>query len=137
MTAPDPAPAATPGPEATPTPEPGPGPEATPTVEPTPGPGPGPAGTRAVPDLPPGTVLRLARTDWRYGRHTLFLRVRQVRHDLSVYYDGEWIWITGQQLGRDGTPLGPIDALVRVTALQHGTLQHGTLHDSRSWSCGG
>ncbi|MBE1489064.1 hypothetical protein [Plantactinospora soyae] len=65
----------------------------------------------------PGTVLELAKEDWRYGGHTLFLLVEFVRLDLSVYYDNQWVWITGQQLARDGTPMGHLDALVRVSAL--------------------
>jgi hypothetical protein len=71
-----------------------------------------------VPNVPlPGTVLELAKEDWRYGGHTLFLLVEFVRLDLSVYYDNQWVWITGQQLARDGTPMGHLDALVRVSAL--------------------
>lgn len=71
-----------------------------------------------LPNVPlPGTVLELAKEDWRYGGHTLFLRVEFVRLDLSVYYDNQWVWITGQQLARDGTPMGHLDALVRVSAL--------------------
>lgn len=72
----------------------------------------------ALPNVPlPGTVLELAKEDWRYGGHTLFLRVEFVRLDLSVYYDNQWVWITGQQLARDGAPMGHLDALVRVSAL--------------------
>ena len=70
-----------------------------------------------TPDLPPGTVLTLARHDWRYGRHRLRLRVSRVRWDLSRYYGGEWVWVEGESLGADGMPLGRTQALVRVSAL--------------------
>ncbi|RKR91731.1 hypothetical protein BDK92_6133 [Micromonospora pisi] len=69
------------------------------------------------PHVPAGTVLELSKEDWRYGGFTLFLRVESVRDDLSSYYDDEWVWVSGQQLARDGTPLGQLDALVRVSAL--------------------
>jgi hypothetical protein len=73
--------------------------------------------TAPPPHVPAGTVLELAKEDWRYGGFTLFLRVESVRDDLSSYYDDEWIWVSGQQLTRDGTPLGQLDALVRISAL--------------------
>jgi hypothetical protein len=34
-----------------------------------------------------------------------------------MYYDNQWVWISGQQLSRDGSPMGHLDALVRVAAL--------------------
>lgn len=70
-----------------------------------------------LPDVPPGRVLTLGKEDWRYGCRRLMLRVEQVRHDLSRYYDNEWIWIVGEALGPDGAPQGRMGALVRVTAL--------------------
>ncbi|MFD0821968.1 hypothetical protein ACFQ0D_27450, partial [Micromonospora zhanjiangensis] len=73
--------------------------------------------TAPLPELPPGTVLEVAKDDWRCGGFRLFLRVESVRPDLSVYYENEWIWISGTQLSRDGTPVGHLDALVRVAAL--------------------
>jgi hypothetical protein len=73
--------------------------------------------TGALPDLPPGTVLEVAKEDWRYGGFQLFLKIEAVRPDLSTYYHNEWLWVSGTQLARDGTPLGHLDALVRVAAL--------------------
>ncbi|MEE6310289.1 hypothetical protein V1634_25970 [Plantactinospora veratri] len=75
------------------------------------------AGPSASPNVPPGTVLELAKEDWRYGGHPLRLMVEFVRLDLSTYYDNQWVWISGQRLAGDGTPLGHLDALVRVSAL--------------------
>jgi hypothetical protein len=71
-----------------------------------------------LPSVPVGAVLELAREDWRYGDYPLRLLVEHVRADLSTYYDNEWVWIQGQQLARDGTAQGRVDALVRVAALQ-------------------
>ncbi|MGI5149242.1 hypothetical protein ACQEVC_23230 [Plantactinospora sp. CA-294935] len=71
----------------------------------------------ASPNVPPGTVLELAKEDWRYGSHPLRLMVEFVRLDLSTYYDNQWVWISGQRLAQDGSPLGHLDALVRVSAL--------------------
>ncbi|GIG85534.1 hypothetical protein [Plantactinospora endophytica] len=71
----------------------------------------------AVPDLTVGTVLQLRKEDWRYGGHPLRLRVEQVRHDISHYYQDEWVWIVGERLDRHGSAQGRIEALVRVAAL--------------------
>ncbi|MEV4758963.1 hypothetical protein AB0J86_28245 [Micromonospora sp. NPDC049559] len=71
-----------------------------------------------LPEVPVGTVLELPKGDWRYGGHHLRLRVEQVRHDLSHYYDNQWIWLVGERLAADGTPMGPMGALVRVSVLR-------------------
>ncbi|WP_159079429.1 hypothetical protein [Plantactinospora sp. BC1] len=79
----------------------------------------------ASPNVPPGTVLDIATEDWRYGSHPLRLMVEFVRLDLSTYYDNQWVWISGQRLASDGTPLGHLDALVRVSALPCPDNGHG------------
>lgn len=71
-----------------------------------------------VPDLAAGTVLQLDQTDWRYGGYPLRLRVEQVRHDISHYYQDEWVWIVGERLDRAGEAQGRVEALVRVAALR-------------------
>ncbi|GAA3739021.1 hypothetical protein GCM10022225_22560 [Plantactinospora mayteni] len=71
----------------------------------------------AVPDLAAGTIVQLHPEDWRYGGYPLRLRVEQVRHDISHYYQDEWVWIVGERLDRDGLPQGRIEALARVAAL--------------------
>jgi len=73
--------------------------------------------TLAIPDLAPHTILKLRKEDWRYGGHDLLLRVERVRHDLSTYYDNEWVWITGDSLRSDGSTEGRTVALVRVAVL--------------------
>lgn len=75
------------------------------------------ASPEPLPQVAVGAVLRLAAGDWKYGRHPLILRVDGVREDLSVYYDGRWVWVSGDQLTADGTTMGHLDALVRVAAL--------------------
>ncbi len=65
----------------------------------------------------PGTVVKLQENDWRYGGHPLSLRVEQLRHDLSRYYENRWIWVIGQSLDRDGAPVRRVKVLVRVDAL--------------------
>jgi hypothetical protein len=77
----------------------------------------------SLPEVPAGTILRLSTSDWRYGEHPLVLRVESVRHDLARYYDNEWVWISGQRLARDGTPMGHLDALVKVAALTRSVSQ--------------
>lgn len=71
----------------------------------------------AAPDVPAGSVLVLSEDDWRYGEERLTLRVERVRHDLSRYYDNEWVWIEGETLGSDGSSGRRVEALVRVAAI--------------------
>ncbi len=71
-----------------------------------------------LPRIGPGTVLELAEGDWRYGAYPLRMRVRQVRDDLSRYYDGKWVWVVGDQLDPSGVSLGYFEALVRTDALR-------------------
>jgi len=63
----------------------------------------------------PGNVIECPPGSWKFAGspHTLFLKVEKVRDDLSEFYDGE-VWIEGQQLAHDGTPMGPLQALVTV-----------------------
>lgn len=68
-------------------------------------------------EVPAGTVVTLRKGDWRCGGRPLSLRVEQLRHDLSRYYDNHWVWVIGQSLDRHGTPLGRVEVLVRVAAL--------------------
>jgi hypothetical protein len=65
--------------------------------------------------IAPGAVIECPPGSWKStgSPHTLFLRVHQVRDDLSKFYDGE-VWIEGIQLARDGTPLGPMQALIKL-----------------------
>jgi hypothetical protein len=65
--------------------------------------------------IAPGTVLECPPGTWKYtgSPHTLILRVDAVRDDISRFYDGE-VWLEGQQLAHDGTPLGRLQALVTV-----------------------
>ena len=71
-----------------------------------------------VPDLAIGTVLQLDKEDWRYGGRPLRLRIERVLHEISHYYQDEWVWIVGEQLDHAGATQGRIEALVRVTALR-------------------
>jgi hypothetical protein len=75
-----------------------------------------------VPDLPPGTVLSLSATDWRYGRGQdagtdMILVVARVRTELSTCYGGEWAWIDGHASDCGGDHQPCRQALVRSTAL--------------------
>jgi hypothetical protein len=72
----------------------------------------------------PGAVLECPPGSWKFTTSptTLFLRVQRVRDDLAHCYDGQ-VWVEGQQLARDGTPLGHMEALVsldRVRVIREG-----------------
>jgi hypothetical protein len=66
-----------------------------------------------------GNVIECPPGSWKFtgAPHTLFLRVEKVRDDLFGFYEGE-VWLEGQQLARDGTPLGRLQALVTVERIR-------------------
>ena len=66
----------------------------------------------------PGDVLVLREGDYKYGHGELALRVARVRLDISLWYDGEWVWIEGTPITWDGSPAGTRSVLARVAALR-------------------
>ncbi|MEE3922086.1 hypothetical protein V2I01_38780 [Micromonospora sp. BRA006-A] len=62
-------------------------------------------------------MVRLAESDYRYAAGLLRLRIVRVRIDLSEWYDGQWVWLEGVEIGPDGQdgPLRPV--LARIAAL--------------------
>lgn len=70
---------------------------------------------RRVPHL--GQVLRLDPRDMRYRVAPLTIRVREVRLDLSTWYDGDWVWVEGEELEPGGIVVGWRQVLVRVDAI--------------------
>ena len=78
--------------------------------------------TTAIAPIPAGTVLRLTGTDWRYGKdmppgRPATLVVHRLRHELSVYYDGEWIWVDAHTLDCDRKHEPCRQALISTQAL--------------------
>lgn len=69
--------------------------------------------------IDPGTVIECPPGSWKFAGspYTLFLKVEKVRDDLSAFYQGE-VWLEGQQLARDGTPMGRLQALVTVARVR-------------------
>jgi hypothetical protein len=78
---------------------------------------------RQPPDAVPavGQVLTLAPEDWRYhnGGRTLTIKVAGIRHDISPWYQGQWVWVEGHEVEHpDHEPPGHrVTALVRVEAI--------------------
>jgi hypothetical protein len=64
-----------------------------------------------------GRVLRLEPGQWRYGDRALVLRVTAVLTEISGWYDGDWCWFRGDELGSNGAPVQPMSALIDVDAL--------------------
>jgi hypothetical protein len=64
-----------------------------------------------------GRVLRLEPGQWHYGDRTLVLRVTAVLTEISGWYDGQWCWFRGDELGPDGETVQPMSALVNVDVL--------------------
>ncbi|MFG1834102.1 hypothetical protein [Micromonospora chersina] len=65
----------------------------------------------------PGDVVQLAESDYRYADGPLRLRIVRVRPELSEWYDGEWVWLEGVEIGPDqDAAFRPV--LARVAALR-------------------
>jgi hypothetical protein len=70
-------------------------------------------------DVRPGRVLTFGPAEWCYSYgESLILDVTAARHDLSRYYGGAWLWLTGYRLDEAGVRGELAHALVKVTALQ-------------------
>ncbi|MFC0030071.1 hypothetical protein ACFFMM_11110 [Micromonospora chaiyaphumensis] len=65
-----------------------------------------------------GEVVQLAESDYRYADGPLRLRIVRVRPDLSEWYDGEWVWLEGVEIGPDGQDEAFRPVLARVAALR-------------------
>ncbi|SCE99231.1 hypothetical protein [Micromonospora mirobrigensis] len=65
----------------------------------------------------PGDVVRLAESDYRYSAGPLRLRIVRVRLDLSEWYDGQWVWLEGVEIGPDNQDGAFRQVLARAAAL--------------------
>jgi hypothetical protein len=65
----------------------------------------------------PGQIIRLAESDYMYGRGEVTMRIIRVRLDISKWYDGRWVWLEGVPIRWDGTDGEPRTLLARVSAL--------------------
>ncbi|MFD6755637.1 MULTISPECIES: hypothetical protein [Micromonospora] len=63
-------------------------------------------------------VVQLAEADHWYATGPLRLRIVRVRLDVSQWYDGEWVWLEGVEIGPDGQPGASRTVLARVAALR-------------------
>lgn len=79
------------------------------------------SGTPIMPEVTvaPGDVVHLREQDYEHGCGHLRLRVIQVRLDLSLWYDGQWVWLEGIEIDPAGRAGRFRQELVRVAAL-HG-----------------
>ncbi|MBQ1047080.1 hypothetical protein KBX50_01120 [Micromonospora sp. C51] len=81
------------------------------------------AAVARLPVIPPvsvaaGDVVQLAKSDYRYADGPLRLRIVRVRPDLSEWYDGEWVWVEGIEIGPDDQDGVFRPVLARVAALR-------------------
>ncbi|MEU8215601.1 hypothetical protein AB0C47_07515 [Micromonospora taraxaci] len=65
----------------------------------------------------PGDVVRLAESDYRFADGPLRLRIVRVRFDVSEWYDGQWVWLEGVEMGSDHQDGGFRQVLARVATL--------------------
>jgi hypothetical protein len=70
----------------------------------------------------PGQVLELPAGSRMWFPEAMRLRVTAVRLDISTPWDGEAVWLEGDQLDGQGRPARWTQELVRVTALPAGPL---------------
>ncbi len=88
-------------------------------------PGPGSLDRLAVTPTPvtpqvavsPGDVVHLRERDYQHPTGPLRLRIARVRLDLSIWYDGQWVWLEGIEIRADGQAGPHRQVLVRVAAL--------------------
>jgi hypothetical protein len=64
----------------------------------------------------PGDILKILETDYLHGLGDLVLRVTEVR-SVEWLSDGDWLDITGVQLGWNGSDIGERQVLVRLSSL--------------------
>ncbi len=65
-----------------------------------------------------GNVVTLCDGEYRYGQGPVTLLITRVRTDISLWYDGAWVWIEGFPILGDGSE-GPLrTVLARVAALR-------------------
>ncbi|WP_431877446.1 hypothetical protein [Micromonospora marina] len=65
----------------------------------------------------PGDVVHLREQDYQHGYGPLRLRIVCVRLDLSLWYDGHWVWLEGIDINPDGRAGCFRQVLARVAAL--------------------
>ncbi|MEU4551854.1 hypothetical protein [Micromonospora violae] len=80
------------------------------------------AAVTRVPVIPrvsvvPGNVVRFAESDYQYPAGPLRLRIVRVRLDLSEWYDGQWVWLEGVEIGPDDQDGAFRQVLARIAAL--------------------
>lgn len=66
----------------------------------------------------PGDVVFLREGDYKYGHGDLTLRVTRVRLDISLWYDGQWVWLEGTRVPWDGGDSQTLSVLARVATLR-------------------
>jgi hypothetical protein len=78
---------------------------------------------RQPPDAVPAVdrVLTLAPEDWRYhnGGRTLTIKVAGIRHDISPWYGGQWVWVEAHEVEHPNQepPGHRVTVLVSVAAI--------------------
>ncbi|MEU7979895.1 hypothetical protein AB0B63_15315 [Micromonospora sp. NPDC049081] len=65
----------------------------------------------------PGDVVHLREQDYQHSSGPLRLRIVCVRLDLSLWYDGQWVWLEGIELCSPGRAGRFRHVLARVAAL--------------------
>ncbi|MBX7266930.1 hypothetical protein KIF24_13420 [Micromonospora sp. Llam7] len=65
-----------------------------------------------------GDVVRLAESDHRHATGPLRLRIARLRPDISEWYEGEWVWLEGVEIGPDDQDGAYRPVLVKIAALR-------------------
>ncbi|KAB1156368.1 hypothetical protein F6X68_11930 [Micromonospora sp. AMSO12t] len=76
-----------------------------------------PAPITPVVAVAPGDVVHLREQDYQHGSDPLRLRIVCVRLDLSLWYDGQWVWLEGIEMPSPGHTGRFRHVLARVAAL--------------------
>jgi len=85
----------------------------------------------AVPRLPAppedlaGRVVRVLPHQSWFRSKLWRLRVEVVRVDISHFYDGNWVWVDGDELDDSGQPAGHTQVLLHVSVSADAASPHG------------
>lgn len=69
----------------------------------------------APPEELVGRVFHVPPGQTFFWLETRRIEITRVRVDISLWYDGEWVWVEGDMLDNFGRSVGPVQALVSVS----------------------
>ena len=69
-----------------------------------------------------GRVIRVLPHQSWFRSKSWRLHVEAVRVDISLFYDGNWVWVDGDEVDDAGQPIGHTQALLHVSVFADAAL---------------